>query len=237
MINRFLLLIVATATLAGLLFFYYTRVISGASIFIERTFSLTVEQTEMVVSSVIVGAIIGAIASGKLADSLGRRYMLLVCAYVFIVGSILSGLAFHLLWFVVGRLMVGTAIGAASYIAPLYISEIAPKEHRGKLVILNTLTVTGGIALSYWADYLLSPIAAWRWMFMLGAFPAVLLGFGVLLLPNSPRWMALQGWFDETKDMLEKIRAPQEAHSEWNEILHSVENEKTPYFKIHLLKK
>ena len=225
--SSYLIFAVLVAALSGLLFGYDTGVIAGALLFIRDHFNLDMMTLEMLVSMVLVGAIMGAWFSGKLADWFGRRNLLLLCAYIFIVGALSSGLAYHLGWLLVGRFLIGIAIGISSYTAPLYISEIAPEEHRGKLVILNIIAITGGMALAYAVDYCLSPSAGWRWMLALGALPAVVLGLGLAFLPESPRWMAWQGFITEGKQNLLRLRSSAtEAGKEWQAILQSVENEK-----------
>ena len=194
------------AALAGLLFGYDTGVISGALLFIQQQFPMQTWLMEIVVSSVLMGAMIGALMSGPMSDAYGRRSMMLSSAAAFMVGSSCSAMAMNLIWLIVGRVIVGFAIGVASYSAPLYISEIAPKRIRGALVILNTIMVTGGIVLAYVVDLLLAPIHAWRWMLGFGIFPAILLAFGLLFLPNSPRWLAQKGGFDLARQILQRLR-------------------------------
>ena len=118
------------------------------------------------------------------------------------------------------------AIGIASYAAPLYISEIAPKRKRGALVVLNTITVTGGIVIAYVVDLLFAAHGGWRWMFGLGIVPAILLGAGLLLLPPSPRWIARQGFIPLAKIILHKLHEPIDADHELQEITRNIRHEK-----------
>ena len=141
------------SALAGLLFGYDTGVISGAILFVRKDFLLSTFQEEVVVSAVLLGAVAGAAFGGKLADALGRRKLLIQVAILFIIGAIGTALAPSPTLLAIGRVVVGVAIGIASFTAPLYISEVSPPAIRGKLVSLNQLMITLGIVVSYLADY------------------------------------------------------------------------------------
>ncbi len=207
-------LMAAVAALCGLLFGYDTGVISGALLFVKKDFSLSPFMQGVVTSAVLAGATLGAGFSGRLADRFGRRRMIIAVAVLFFISSLLTGLAPSIELLAVGRVMVGLAIGVCSYTGPLYISEISPPERRGALVSLNQLLITIGILVSYLTDYLFAAGEHWRWMFGVAAVPAIILGIGMLLLPESPRWLAGQGRHDEAKDVLRRIRTPEEADRE-----------------------
>ncbi len=226
--RSFIFLVGSIAALAGLLFGYDTGVISGARLFIEKHFHLTTIMVEVVVSAVLLGAVLGAIGSGRLADRYGRRNMMMVAAIAFIIGTLISALTVSVLWLIIGRLIVGIAIGIASYAAPLYLSEVAPKQHRGALVILNTIMVTAGIVMAYIVDLALAPSGSWRWMFAIGIFPAIMLGVGVLFLPDSPRWLAKKGMLDLAKVVLLRIRhGQQQVEQELSEIEKNIQSERS----------
>lgn len=204
--NYYYILISLIAAISGILFGYDTGVISGAILFIRKDFALHPALEGIVVSSVLVGAFFGALFSGKLTDKVGRKRILILVACVFIFGSIETALALDVPFLIIGRVLVGIAIGIASYTAPLYISEIAPPKYRGALVSLNQLAIAIGIFISYVVDYFLSFESLWRWMLGLGVVPAVILLIGMLFLPYSPRWMVFRGKAKEAKKILEKIR-------------------------------
>lgn len=203
--NRFVIVIAFIAALAGLLFGYDTGVISGAILFIKDKFGLTDFTEEMTVSSVLLGAVIGAAISGVIADKFGRKKSIIVTAVIFSIAALGSAISANIDQLIICRLFIGVAIGIASFVAPLYISEVSPPKIRGALVSFNQLMITCGIVLSYIADYLLSADAAWRWMFAFGAVPAIILGIGMFFLPYSPRWLVAQGRRDEAKAVLERI--------------------------------
>ena len=195
------------AALGGLLFGYDTGVISGALLAIESDFGLSSFSSGVVVSSILVGAMIGAAGAGNLSDRYGRRPVLVASALVFTVGAFLAALAPSATVLTASRVVLGLGIGTASNLVPVFIAEVAPPRHRGRLVGLNQLMITLGIVLAYVANYALEHVShSWRWMFGLAAVPAVLFGVGMLLLPESPRWLALKGRTDAARAVLTRLR-------------------------------
>ena len=133
----FVCLIASIGALGGLLFGFDTGVISGALMFINQTFKPTLITQEIIVSSVVLGALGGAFISGRLADIYGRKRMLIIAALAFILGTTISTFAFNIDSLILGRLIIGFAIGASSYATPLFISEMVSAKHRGSMVLLN----------------------------------------------------------------------------------------------------
>jgi SP family galactose:H+ symporter-like MFS transporter len=205
-VNFFVCLTAATAALAGLLFGFDTGVISGAILFIKGEFGLTPFTEELLVSAALLGAVCGAALSGKITDLRGRKRTLFGTACLFGVGSILCAVATNIGVLISGRIAVGLAIGVASYSAPLYIGEIAPRELRGGLVTLNQLAITVGILLAYVVDAAFAPSGNWRWMFGFGLLPALALGLGMAMLPESPRWLLLHQHKEAAMKVLSRIR-------------------------------
>lgn len=191
--NKRVLLTATIAAVAGVLFGFDTGVISGAILFIAKAFQLSDVMNGVVVSTVLFGALMGAICSGRITDLVGRKRLLIFDACAFIVGTIICALAPNVTLLIIGRFIVGIAIGIASYTAPLYIAEIAPPQQRGMLVSLNQFFVTIGILASYIVDYAFSFTGNWRMMLGLGIIPAAILLIGVLRLPFSPRWLVARG--------------------------------------------
>lgn len=220
--KRFVYLATAISALGGLLFGYDVGVISGAILFVQKAFSLSPRMEEIVVSSVLVGSLAGAIIGGSLADRLGRRKLLVITSIVFGFGAIGAALAPDTGWLIAARIVAGAAIGIASFVAPLYISEIAPVAIRGKLVSINQVALTSGIVISYLIDYTLAGSGAWRWMFAMAVVPAAAFGIGLIFIPDSPRWLAACGKLDQARAVLKQIRDPQAVESELSEIAQSV---------------
>ncbi|OGT42001.1 MAG: hypothetical protein A3F42_04360 [Gammaproteobacteria bacterium RIFCSPHIGHO2_12_FULL_37_34] len=216
-------LVCAIAALTGLLFGFDTGIISGALLFIEKSFPLSILMKELIVSSVLVGAMLGSLSSGRLTDYYGRRKIILIISGMFIVGTLIASLATSVNAILFGRICIGIAIGIGSYTAPLYIAEVAPQEWRGGLVSLNQLAITIGIMCSYFINYAFTDVeTSWRLMFAIGLLPAILLGIGMLFLPESPRWLAKQKKFDQARNTLIYLRHTTHIDSELTEIKNSL---------------
>ena len=207
-----MIVVASIAALGGLLFGYDTGVISGAELFLTKAFHLSATTEELAVSAVLIGAIVGAAAAGRLANALGRKVALIVLAAVFALGAVLTALAPALPWFVAFRIVVGLGVGGASVVAPMYTTELAPAARRGMMVFLFQLAITIGIAVAYWVDLALANAGlGWPPMFAVAVIPAILLGGGMLLLPDTPRWLASKGRWDEAQAVLDRIAGPQGA--------------------------
>lgn len=222
--NHTIFLVSTIAALAGLLFGFDTGIISGALLFIKNSFPVTTGMKEIIVGSVLVGAIVGSMSSGKLTDRYGRRGVILVISLLFIFGTSVAALAPNLEVILFGRLFIGIAIGIGSYTAPLYIAEAAPFERRGALVTLNQLMITLGILLSYCINYIFANThGSWRWMFAIGIIPAILLGIGMIFLPESPRWLVMNNRIDQARKTLQYLRAKKSVDHEIEEIKDSLQ--------------
>ncbi|MCZ3366429.1 MULTISPECIES: sugar porter family MFS transporter [Methanobacterium] len=215
---QFVIIAAVITAIGGMLFGYDTGVISGAILFIRDAFSLSSTAQEIVVSSVLIGAVIGASISGFLADKYGRRIMVIVAATIFGIGAIFTALTPEVYALIAGRIVVGIAIGIASFIAPLYIAEVAPVSIRGALVSLNQLAITVGIVISYLVDFAFAPSGGWRWMLGLAVVPSIILGIGMYLMPPSPRWLYSKGRIDKARSVLERIRMTKNVSEEMKEI-------------------
>ena len=183
----------AIAALAGLLFGYDVGVISGALLYIDPIFHLSSTESGLIVSGVPFGALVGALVCGKINDYIGRKYAIVVTAVLFALGSLICASAVSVENLIIGRLILGLAVGLGSFSAPLYIAELAKKEIRGGLVTFNQLAITLGILLSYSMNYFFSFNGSWRWMMGFGAIPALILLLLSIFLPRSPRWLMTKG--------------------------------------------
>lgn len=213
----------AIAALAGLLFGFDTGIISGALLFIQKDFVLATWMKELIVSSVLLGAMAGSLCSGSLTDRFGRRRLMLLISTLFIIGTIIASTASSVGYILFGRLFIGLAIGIGSYTAPLYIAEVSPYELRGGLVSLNQLAITIGILCSYLINYAFTSFeGSWRWMFGIGVIPAVLLCIGMFFLPESPRWLVKQKQIDKAISTLKRLRNTDDVATEINDIERSL---------------
>jgi len=215
-----LFVISLTAAIGGFLFGYDTGVISAAILFIKQEYSLTNWSESLIVAIVSLGAMFGALCGGPLSDKFGRKKVVILSSFFFIISAI--GLAFspNVLWIICGRFVVGFAIGVSSATAPLYIAELAPRSIRGMLVTMNQLCITIGILASYLIGLALAEIQGWRLMFGLAAIPAALQLIIMLFFPESPRWLAINGGQDKAKEILYKFRGTRDdAELEFNHLL------------------
>lgn len=204
--RRNVVLTAAIAGLGGLLFGYDTGVIAGALLFIKDDFGLGSFAQGLVVAAVPIGAVLGAGIAGPAADRYGRRSMILLAAAVFIAGALASAAAPGVEVLVIARVVIGVAIGLASAAAPVYISEVAPPESRGRLVSFFQLAVTIGILVAYLVGLAFDHVEGWRWMLGLGCVPALALAFGMVRMPQSPRWLVMTGDDFAARATLAKIR-------------------------------
>jgi sugar porter (SP) family MFS transporter len=216
-------LISVVAAMGGLLFGWDWVVIGGAKPFFQRYFQLTSEaQIGWANSCALIGCLAGALVAGVLSDKFGRKRLLIVAALLFAVTSLGNALAQSFTIFIAWRILGGVAIGLASNLSPMYIAEVAPAQIRGKLVAINQLTIVVGILLAQYINWFLVrdlPSGAtdefirsswfgqqgWRWMFGLTAAPSLLFFLGMLVVPESPRWLAKNGKPDRAQGILTKI--------------------------------
>ena len=216
-------LISVVAALGGLLFGWDWVVIGGAKPFFQRYFELSTEaQIGWANSCALIGCLVGALVAGALSDKFGRKRLLLASALLFAVTSLGNALSGSFTVFISWRMLGGVAIGLASSLSPMYIAEVAPAGIRGKLVAINQLTVVIGILLAQYINWFLvrhlPPGATdefirsswfgqqgWRWMFGLTAAPSLLFLFGMLFVPESPRWLAKNSMSHQARKILSRI--------------------------------
>lgn len=227
--NLFLTTICWIAAIGGFLFGFDMAVISGVLPMMKEQFGLTPGQEGWLVSSALVGCIIGVAASGSLGDRLGRKKLLVTAGLFFLLSALGSGLLNSYGAVICARILGGLGVGIASNIVPLYISEIAPTQKRGRYVTYYQLAVTVGILTAYLSNYGLLTFAengairadtftsylfqdeAWRGMFIVGSLPALLFLIGLIFVPESPRWLIQQGRQAEGQTILLKIADEAEA--------------------------
>lgn len=231
---NFVYLVSIIAALGGLLFGYDTAVISGAIGYLQTKFELSEAMKGFAVSAAIWGCVVGVLGAGVLSDRLGRKRALLGTAILFGISAIGSAIPETLTQFVIARFIGGLGVGAASMLAPMYISEIAPAHNRGMLVTLYQLAIVVGINIIYFVNLLISGLGdeAWNvelgWRYMLGSevIPAVIFFAALFLVPESPRWLSNNGRDAEALDILEKVNGKGKGESLLAEIKGSLSAEK-----------
>ena len=233
--SSFLWFICLVSAMGGLLFGYDWVVIGGAKIFYEQYFGIVFKPVlqGLAMSVALAGCMIGALTAGTLADRIGRRSLLGFAACLFIVTASGTGAFNQFGPFLAARFFGGIAIGIASGLSPMYIAEVAPTEIRGRLVSLNQLTIVIGILSAQIVNWrLVSPdmawnvSMAWRWMFWAAAFPATAFLLMVFFIPESPRWLALNGHLDKARDVLSRIGGEEYAHRESASIIATMSEDK-----------
>jgi sugar porter (SP) family MFS transporter len=225
--NPFLVLLASIAALGGFLFGYDTGVISGALLFITKDLHASKFDQSAIVGSLLLGAMVGAIASGYLADKISRRYTKIISGTIFAVAAIACAVSQDVWQLIGARFVLGLSVGTASFVSPLYISELAPPKIRGGLVSFNQLMITTGILIAYIVDFALKGITNnWRWMLGLGAAPGIALAVGMALMPFSPRWLVEKGRDDEARDVLRRARGTDDVDDEIAEIKEVSEEER-----------
>lgn len=223
--NSFVMLVALIAGFGGFLFGFDSSVIADIKDQVINQLALTDWQWSQVVSISLIGCVLGIPISGLFADKLSRRFLLQLVALGFISGTVLCASSHSLGCLLLGRFIIGICIGIASYIVPLFIAEIAPPHRRGTLILINGLAITFGQAIAYLVGYFLHDYSAasWRYMFLIGSAPALVLLTGMCCVPNSPRWILKRYGVDETIKVLKKIRSVNyNIHQEINEIRSSL---------------
>jgi SP family arabinose:H+ symporter-like MFS transporter len=247
----FLVAITLVATLGGLLFGFDMAVISGVLPFVKSQFSLSSATEGWFVSSALVGCIIGVSFSGDLSDRIGRKKMLMLAAILFLLSAIGSALSSGFTLLILARMLGGMGVGVASIVAPLYISEIAPANVRGRLVTFYQLAITAGILVAYLTNagllsfslnykgsglgHILNLVLVkevWRGMLGLGTVPALLFFTGLCFVPESPRWLIQQGKNDEGIAILAKITNMASAQKDALLIQNTKSQEKGSYKEV-----
>ncbi|OMI36338.1 sugar porter family MFS transporter [Streptomyces sparsogenes] len=222
-VSRRLRVITVIATFGGLLFGYDTGVINGALPYMTDDLGLTPVTEGMVTSSLLLGAALGAVTGGRLSDARGRRRTILILAVLFFVGALGCTLAPTTAVMVMARFVLGLAVGGASVTVPVYLAEISPAERRGALVTRNELMIVSGQLLAFTSNAIIAQVGGesggiWRWMLVVATIPAVALWFGMLVMPESPRWLASQARFSEALDVLKQVRSQARAEAELSEV-------------------
>lgn len=219
------------------MFGFDVAIISGAVPFIQPYFGWSELQLGWGVSSLLVGAIIGAFGSGVLSDIYGRKKILIIVALFFAISCALTALAKSSVIFVSARVFGGLAVGAASVLSPMYVAEVAPPRNRGMLVAIYQLAIVIGILCSYTINYGLHNIDNnWRWMFATGIIPSVLFFIGLFFIPESPRWLYKAGRKEQSQKVLARIGGEALAREEIKEIAESLKGNAVSVSMAELLK-
>ncbi len=230
--HSFLRTIILVSTFGGLLFGYDTGVINGALPYMSESDQLNLNSFTqgLVTSALLFGAAFGAVIGGRLADYNGRRKTILYLAILFFVSTIGCTISPNAAVMILCRFLLGLAVGGASVTVPTYLAEMSPAESRGKMVTQNELMIVTGQLLAFTFNAIIGNMLGenphvWRYMLPIAAIPAVFLFFGMLRVPESPRWLVSKGKNNEALTVLQKIRESKRAKSELQEIESAYEQE------------
>src|SRR5437588_2232507 len=206
-------LLAAITAISGFLFGFDTAVINGVLLLLRRQFALSNLQTEIAASSLLLGCLLGAAGASMVGDRYGRKKSLIFSAILFAMSALGAAGANSVTLFSVAGLLGGLAIGLASVLTPVYIAEISPSKNRGTLVSLNQLAIVVGILSAYLVNWQIARLGAssWRWMLAVAAIPSLAFLFGLLLIPESPRWLVTRGRRHEGERVLSRIFGEQAA--------------------------
>ncbi|KAJ8767225.1 hypothetical protein K2173_013622 [Erythroxylum novogranatense] len=205
--NKYAIACGILASMTSVLLGYDIGVMSGAVIYIKDQFKISDVQVEILAGTINIFSLVGSAAAGRTSDWIGRRYTIVVAGVIFFTGAILMGFATNYAFLMVGRFVAGVGIGYALMIAPVYTAEVSPASMRGFLTSFPEVFINGGILLGYVSNYVFAKLPAhlgWRFMLGVGAIPSVILAVGVLAMPESPRWLVMQGRLGDAKRVLEK---------------------------------
>lgn len=211
-VTKYSIFVSCIAAIGGILFGYNASVISGVLLFITRDFDLSTIQQELIVSTLLIGALIGALAGGMIADWFGRKKTLFFTLILFFIGVLTLTDATGFETLLLGRFISGLAVGIVSMAVPLYIAEMSPPGRRGALVSLNQLCITLGILIAYIVSYAFSERSDWRAMFGFAFIPIIAQFIGLFFVSETPSWLRSKNKPNEAEKVLQKIRGTKEVN-------------------------
>ncbi|MEN6455381.1 MAG: sugar porter family MFS transporter [Prolixibacteraceae bacterium] len=234
--TRYLYFVTFVAALGSLLFGFETGVINGTIFYVAQYFGLSPAMKGFVVSVALIGCVIGALCIGKPADKYGRRFILKYMALFFLISMLLTGLAVNLTMFIIGRFIGGLAVGGASVVTPMYISEVAPPKLRGRLVATAQFAIVLGILMSFFSNFIIDSLGGteskWRWMFLFGVIPSVLFFVLLFFIRRSPRWLVKTGRIDEAREALLRVNHQNDPDELIKEIQDSIDQDVVSNFSV-----
>ena len=238
----FIIAIVAVATIGGLLFGYDSGAVNGTQAGLQAQFNLDANGLGFTVGSLLIGCAFGAFFAGRLADLVGRRTVMIVSALLFLFGALIQGWTDVHAVFVAARFAGGMAVGAASVLSPLYISEVAPAKIRGRMSTVQQVMIISGLTAAFLVNYFLAQNAgsslgeiagttAWRWMYLAQAAPAAVFLLALFLIPESPRYLVMKGKDEAARAVLTRLFGAEAAERKIGEIRASFSVGHKPSFK------
>ncbi|XP_009408151.2 probable polyol transporter 4 isoform X1 [Musa acuminata AAA Group] len=206
--NRYIFACAIFASLNSVLLGYDVGVMSGCIIFIQKDLHITEVQQEVLVGCLSILSLVGSLAAGRTSDAIGRKWTIGLAAIIFQTGAAIMAFAPSFQVLILGRLLAGVGIGFGVMIAPVYIAEISPTVSRGSFTSFPEIFINLGILLGYISNYVFSGLSehiSWRIMLGIGILPSVFIGFALLVIPESPRWLVMQNRLEEARSVLMRI--------------------------------
>jgi SP family arabinose:H+ symporter-like MFS transporter len=230
----YIVFLATIVAISGFLLGFNTAVISGVLVFLRVQFSLSNAATEIATSAILLGCLLGAAGASLIGDRFGRRKSLLLAAIVFAASTMMTALANSVTAFSLGRFAGGLAIGLSSVLTPVYIAEIAPARIRGTLVSMNQLAIVVGILIAYLVNWSLAGLAesGWRWMLGVAVIPALIFFFGLLGVPESPRWLISHGQSEKGREVLTRFLGAAEADAQFSQMEQAAEGEQGSWHEV-----
>ncbi|WVZ55840.1 hypothetical protein U9M48_006448 [Paspalum notatum var. saurae] len=225
-LNKYALACAVLASMNSILLGYDISVMSGAQLFMKQDLKISDTKIEILAGIINIYSLVGSLAAGRTSDWIGRRYTMVLAAAIFFTGAIVMGLAPSYAVLMLGRFVAGVGVGYALMIAPVYTAEVAPTSARGLLTSFPEVFINTGILLGYVSNYAFHGLPvhlSWRVMFLVGAVPPVFLALGVLAMPESPRWLVMQGRIGDARRVLAKTSdSPAEAEERLADIKRAI---------------
>ncbi|XP_062216516.1 putative polyol transporter 1 [Phragmites australis] len=225
-LNKYALACAVLASMNSILLGYDVSVMSGAQIFMKEDLKITDTQIEILAGIINIYSLVGSLAAGRTSDWIGRRYTMVLASAIFFSGALIMGLAPSYAILMLGRFVAGVGVGYALMIAPVYTAEVAPTSARGLLTSFPEVFINTGVLLGYVSNYAFHSLPvhlSWRVMFLVGAVPPIFLAVAVLAMPESPRWLVMQGRIGDARRVLAKTsNSPAEAEERLADIKDAV---------------
>jgi len=230
----YIVFLATIVAISGFLLGFNTAVISGVLVFLRAEFALSNVTTEIATSAILLGCLLGAAGASLIGDRFGRRKSLLFTAVLFACSTVMTALATSVTVFSLGRLAGGLAIGLASVLTPVYISEIAPARNRGTLVSMNQMAIVVGILIAYLVNWSFAGLghSSWRWMLGVAVIPALILFFGLLAVPESPRWLITHGHSEKGRQVLTRFLGGAEADTQLAQMEQAAQGEQGSWSEV-----
>src|ERR671910_198283 len=213
-VSRLNVLIAGTAAIIGIIYGYDLGSIASAILFLQPDFDLSTFMVSVVTATVVLGQLFGAFSAGRITNTIGRKRTMVAIALGYTIFAALQGLAPNEWFLIVARFLLGFTIGVSIVTAPAYIAESAPKSIRGSMIVTFQIATVAGIAIAYFVGAALASLESWRLMLSLSAIPAIIVLLLIVRLPDTARWLLMNGRRDEAVEVLRTVDPEMDSEAE-----------------------